>query len=725
MFSFYPILPLWLILLLLILAAGVATWSYRHRNPAVAPWQHTLLLALRVLALLLATLMLLCPGRMTEERNVEKSHIVFLLDHSGSMSTRDLPARQSRLEQAVEFLQKNRFKRLADYPQAIYAFSSQSARLERPAAASALKPEGGTDLRQAVARVDKDIGLSSTSAIVLLTDGLDDSGFKGSGIAVPIMSLQSGTDMSEVKDLGIEPFKCPAKISDGEELLLEIPVLLQGYPAEQAAEFKVLVDNVPVHIATLSLSSGRIHTEKVRITLAKTGVHVIQIICQHFADEVSELNNQRELVVEVVKAKDEVAIYFPLLNNSFRPLLREFLKEKEGMFTAVYKVADSSYRLRGNRMNPAFSEGVPKNAAQLKDVTCLILGSHNGELLSPAEALVLEQYVRKGGTLVCLAGSDSFGKLPAASPLLRLLPVVTLEDSYRAGTFQVVPDEAADDAFVEQIREIIAANAGSGDFTLSGINQVKGVKASAKVLLWAVEDARQPLVVWQPFGRGKVVALLSNGFHQWGAPEQRDENFSRFWRQLIAFSKNPDEDADLLKVSVAKTELAASESISITAIARHPASESGVSTNALLTVKADLFPVESDIPVASHTLDRKVDCFMAELPGLPPGRYVLRVSSQDGQELLRIRYKLLLVGDVLMENARIRSDRENFRNFSSEKHIFAPDEVERLENSLLEAVRKNIVHRERFVIFETPFFFLAILLLLLTEWFLRRRFNLF
>ncbi|MDD2601251.1 MAG: glutamine amidotransferase, partial [Kiritimatiellae bacterium] len=459
--------------------------------------------------------------------------------------------------------------------------------------------------------------------------------------------------------------------------------------------------------------------------LNKTGVHLIRITCEHFPDEVTELNNERELAAEVVKAKDEIAVYFPLLNNSFRPLLREFLKEKEGVFTAVYKVADNSYRLRGHKMNPAFTEGLPKHADQLKDVTCLILGSHNGELLSPAEALVLEQYVNKGGTLVCLAGTESYGKLPAGSPLVRLLPVVTLEDSYCAGTFKVLPDQGADNAMVEQIREIIADNSGAVDFTLSGINQVKGVKASAKVLLWAVEDARQPLMVWQPYGRGKVVALLSNTFHQWGAPEQREENFGRFWRQLIAFSKNPDDDADLLQVALPKTELAVNESVAVTAIARHPSSESGVATNAQLSVKADLFFVDGETPVASLALEKKSDCFMADLPGLQPGRYVLRVTSQDGQEVLRTRYKFLLVGDILAENALIRSDRETFRNFSSEKHIFTPDEVERLEESLLEAVRKNIVRRERFLIFETPFFFISVVMLLLTEWFLRRRFNLF
>ncbi len=723
--NFYPILPLWIISLLLLLSAGVGYWSYRHRNPAVAQWQHLLLLILRVLTLLFVTSMLLCPGHMTEERNVKKSHIVFLMDQSASMAVKDLPARQSRLEQASEFLRANRFKSLKDYPVAYYSFNAQTRRHVSPDTLSELKSEGGTDIKQAVAQLDKDVGLNSTAAIVLLSDGLDYSDFKGSEISVPVLSVQIGTEMNEVKDLGIEPFKCPDKISEGEELMLEIPVMLQGYQREKQADFEVFVDNVQVHSAALNLSSGRLHTEKVRIVLATTGIHLIRINTQVFPDEVSHSNNQREIVVEVVQAKDEVAVYFPVLNNSFRPLLREFIKEREALFTAVYKVAEGSYRLRGHNMNPVFSNGLPKKAADLKNVTCLILGSHNNDLLSAAEALMLEQYVQKGGTLICLAGTDSFGKIATSSPIERLLPVVTLDDSYRAGVFRVVPDAVVIDAFVDQMREIIAANSSSVDFTLNGINQVKDVKASAKVLLWAVEETRQPLVVWQPYGRGKVVALLSNSFHQWGAAEQREENFGRFWRQLIAFSKNPDEDADLLKVSVSKTELTADERFSVTAIARHPSYESGAISNIQLTVTADLFPVDSDTPVASVALDKKADCYMSELAGLQPGRYVLRVSSQDGEAVLRTRYKLLLVGDILEENSRIRSERENFRRFSSEKNIFDPSEVERLEDSLREAVRKNIVHRERFLIFETPFFFVAVVLLLLTEWFLRRRFNLF
>jgi uncharacterized membrane protein len=724
MFSFYPILPIWLILPMLAISAGVAIWFCRHSNPAVKHWQHRLLLALRMLTLFLILIMLLCPGRMIEERNVEKSHIVFLLDKSASMATEDLPARESRLERALRFLKENRFKSLADYPFATYAFNNQAERYDWPGAPDGLKAEGGTDFKQAVARIDKDIGLNRISALVLLSDGLDYSEFRGSSVSVPIMSVMMGTDMSKVRDLGIEPFKCPVKVSEGEEILLEIPILLQGYSREKQSRFEVKVDSKPVHSLDLTLGSGRLHTEKVKINLMGTGIHIISIDCEYLPNEVSTLNNRRELAVEVVKAKEEVAVYFPVLNNSFRPLLREFTKDDNSVFTAVYKVSEGNYRLRGVKINQSFKEGLPATSEMLANVTCLILGSHNKEILSAAEMLVLEQYVRKGGTLVCLAGPDSFGELPTGSPMQRLLPVVTMENSYEPGTFRVESDQSIDDAFADQIEEIIQNNNDSADFMLSGINTVQDVKANAHVMLWAVEKRRLPLMVYHSYGRGKVVALLSNTFHQWGSPEQRDENFSRFWRQLVAFSRNPDEDADLLKVALSKSELSAGESVDITAIARHPA-YAGKKNTPTLTVKADLFAGESDTPASTMELERKSGCYMGTLPGLNAGRYVLRVSSQDGSEILRTRYKFLLIGDVLMENTRIRCDRENFRAVSNEKNIFEADEAERLQNSLREAVRRNIIRRESFLIFETPWFFIAVVTLLLTEWILRRRFNLF
>jgi len=113
------------------------------------------------------------------------------------------------------------------------------------------------------------------------------------------------------------------------------------------------------------------------------------------------------------------------------------------------------------------------------------------------------------------------------------------------------------------------------------------------------------------------------------------------------------------------------------------------------------------------------------VPGQKPGQYVLRVTSQDGETVLRTRYVLLRVEDVQSEHTVLRSERERFLGFSSERHVFSPTDAAALEERLVDAVRKNVIQRERFLIYETSLFFLALVALLLTEWVLRRRFNLF
>ncbi|MDD2460941.1 MAG: VWA domain-containing protein, partial [Kiritimatiellae bacterium] len=274
--TFYPLIPLWMLLLLLTLVAVATVTAFRHRNPAVAAWQHRLLVALRVASLTLALVMLLCPGQTTEERNLEKSHLVFLLDRSASMGTRDLPHGEQRLARAAAFLRDTPLRRLADYPRALYAFNHRVERFEQPDDLTRLHPEGGTDLRQAVDRVDKDIGLARVSALVLVSDGIDHSDFKGSDLTLPILSVQVGTDLAEVQDLGIESFACPDTLSEGETLTLAVPLLLNGYPTEQRVAFRVLADDVPIHTATLTLASGRLHTETVPVTFTATGIHTLR-----------------------------------------------------------------------------------------------------------------------------------------------------------------------------------------------------------------------------------------------------------------------------------------------------------------------------------------------------------------------------------------------------------------------------------------------------------------
>lgn len=727
--SLYPLLPPWLILAVWLAGVVFTIRAYARGRAAIGLVPRRVLLALRLLSLTWLAVMLLCPGRVRTEKNLDRSQLVFLLDRSGSMGTRDLPLGRSRLEAARDFLAEQDFPRLAEYPRHVYAINHGTSKLPRIAAAAELEPAGGTDFAQAFDRVDKDLGLGQVAAVVLLSDGLDHA---GNQLAAPggtvVFGVIAGTGLNRARDLGIETFRYPARISDREELQLEIPVRLSGGAEARDVRLAASIDGVPLRTLEYELLPGQSQTRALVVPPLEQGLHLLRLEVARLEDEASYLNNERELALEVVAANDELAACFPLLTASFRPLLREFQNDADIVFTAFYRVSGDAWTLRGSKVNRAFAEGIPDQAATLSGVTCLALDSFNGELLSLAEQQVLERYVDDGGTLLLLGGADSFGELPPGAALARLSPVRHLARSFREGTYRVAVSDAIDNALTRQVQQLIAANQASPeDFVLRGLNQVREVKPNAQVLLWAEDGTRQPLLVWQAYGQGKVVALLSNSFHLWGSPETRKDNYGALWRQLLAFSRNVDESADLLRLGLAKSELNAGEPLSISATAQHP----DPARQEQVRVHAELFPRGGDAPLHSLDLHAAGGAFTGDIPGLEPGRYVLKVAAEDGTKVLRERYRFILVGEGILENSRLAVRTEDFLRLASEQHLYHLDaedpeaEAARLQSDVLQVLRKNEVRREQFVVFESPVPFAVLVLLLLAEWLVRRRYNLF
>ena len=85
------------------------------------------------------------------------------------MGTRDLPHGETRLSRAAALRDT---LRASPTPRVICVSSRH--RTDRVTRCFVnLTPEGGTDLRQAIDRVDKDIGLARVAALVLVSDGID------------------------------------------------------------------------------------------------------------------------------------------------------------------------------------------------------------------------------------------------------------------------------------------------------------------------------------------------------------------------------------------------------------------------------------------------------------------------------------------------------------------------------------------------------------------------
>jgi hypothetical protein len=421
-------------------------------------------------------------------------------------------------------------------------------------------------------------------------------------------------------------------------------------------------------------------------------------------------------MVEVRSGQNYTVCYFPQLNNSFRPLVRQ-LRAGGRKFSAVYRLRNNKFNQIGTRINPVLNGGIPDTAAAMKDIDIFILGSSNGNALSTRKASVLEQYVANGGTLIMLGGQGAFGALPSKSPLASVVPVKSRGSSFVPGDFKIAPgNKQQRSRFAERIAELCAGTSA----TLKGINMVESVKKGAEVLLTAEGAEKHPLLVALPYGRGKAVALLTNSLHLWGHGRQRQHNFGVFWEQLINYAGH--NENDVLKVALNKSRLPENETLKVSVKADFPEK---VLNSSAFKIESALYSKLSNRATAVKKLYKDAVLYKAEFANLKSNRYILETQAFAGSRSLAKRYNLITVGSNISEGGNLKAVDENFLKFCSESRIYGNADQSRLIRDIIRTIRKNDIEREWYILFETPIFYFTLLLLLTAGWYFRRRFNLF
>jgi len=707
MISFYPLLPWWVVLLM----GGVAVWLVwraAQRGNDLDRKRRRQLAGLRLAAVALVVLMLLCPGMVIREVDRQHNNVVFLLDGSGSMKTCDLPGGVSRFDAAVKVLENLNRHGVASCQTVNFLFNNDASVISDFDTLKNFGADGGTDLGRAFQSVDRKLGLNSVAAAVVLTDGIDNAGFTGLHTGVPLFAVRFGTELETIPDLRIEAFKLPDNARIGEELEISIPLLLTGRPDTVETTLAVLVDGRPALTQKVKLEPGKPVTVKFHHTFTTDGIHIVKLDCGRIDGEATYLNNTRELAVEVREGSSETLCFFPTLNSTFRPLLR-LLKETGSKFTAACRLGDRQWQIIGSADAQVLRHGLPRSGELLRHYDVIILGA-GGNGLTRTEENELEQYAANGGNLIVLGGPDAY----TASVLTAALPVKITRSAYLAGDFRVVPPEVGDSQFAAAIAELC----GSSAAVLRGINTVDGVRGNAEVLLRAEnEDGRRPLVVAASYGRGRVVAVLTSSLHLWGSGTARQHNYGTFWKQLLSYAGKSREEQ--LTFSVNHTELVPGDTLEVKAMLNLAGDHRPAQLEALL------YPYGSNEAVAALPMTASGSLYSAVFSHLARGRYLLQVNCRADGKPLATRYKLILCGDRIQENYELKSTVENFTRFTTAGRVYAPEETDRLLRDLVNTVEKNDVLREWFPVFSTPAFLLMLLVLLGTEWYLRRRYNLF
>jgi uncharacterized membrane protein len=354
----------------------------RLRLPG-APGDQLALAARAVLVLLLC----LTFARPTLPRWVDRLNVVFLLDHSDSVS---LAAR----ERAWRFVSEATKHMKSGDRQGVIVFGEQALvdqplsnrkEVDRPKA-----EVGGraTDLFQGIQLALASLPPGQANRIVLLTDGRQTAG-----------NARAGAQTA--KDSGADLYYVAAPLTFTQEVVAESMVLPQEVKHGEPFQAKVVAWSFKETQGRLSLfRNGEFLGSQVvrfqpgknvfsyRQSLDNSGIHVYQAALEVDGDTIED--NNRAVGTVVVRGKPQV-----------------LLAEKDRSHAQSLAAA-----LRSQNMDVTVVEAsqIPKEMAGLQKYDGLILSNVSSLKLSKPQMAMIRDYVRdQGGGLIMIGGEESFG----------------------------------------------------------------------------------------------------------------------------------------------------------------------------------------------------------------------------------------------------------------------------------------------------------------------------
>ncbi len=577
-------LPAGLTLLVVVASIALVLVVLRKRRSLVSAGQNWLMAGLRVGLILVVVLMIY--GWMRQQHVTDLPDLVILLDESTSMKLEDnsIPAELreqwlSQLEEVLGDVPAGRFQ-LAQT-----ALLANDASLLRELAAShhiklfsmadGLRPmaAGSIDsissgIRQLTpvsqrsrlgAAIQQLLKLQRgrpTTAIVVLTDG---STTEGPSIAevseesadrgIPLFLVGIGTPAGPL-DLTLQDLVAD-RVAFVEDLVtFDLRVTATGLVERQSVtvELRQVGSSQLLGSAEIELG-GDLTSGRVRLShrVEQPGEQQYQLRVTPLEGESDQQNNNREHRVLVRDEAIRVLLVQEYPNFEFR-LLRDMLgrlSEQAGTpveLVTVLQEADAD----AAAANPRFLTSMPVSRDELFEFDVVVFGDVNPQLLGNSVLDNLAEFVsQRGGGLVLLAGPRHMPMAYRGSPLEGLVPF-SLEGS------ELPPDSSAGTAARqlqlasqgEQLPHLVLgqdAEAGAAQWQAMPpcfwLLEAGPLRDGVRVL---VESPRpqagmSPVVTLQFVGAGKVIFHATDESWRWRGNPAGEQLYQRYWLQTLRY----------------------------------------------------------------------------------------------------------------------------------------------------------------------------------------------
>ncbi len=665
-----PVLPIWLIVLVVSLV-GVAAWrTYRHCSLTRA--QRFGLWGLRMSAVSIIAWLLLQAERRQVRVEREDPVLAIAVDVSASMTDNPSAAKETRRKRARAFLTDGRVRRLVDRYR-VFEYQIGAEVSEGLGSGELLFNAPRSHIGSGINRIVERLQTSNVAAIVLLSDGLDQSGERLSpeSLGVPIF-------IPEIE----EPFELePEKSEDW--YIADV-----SYPKMMVVNWKANVDvlirrrnrapaTFPVHFKQNSrvLRTSMAEFEQgqrfaqISFTVEPTevGQALYQVEIAPQADAILE-NNRKDFIIDVTDPKNRVLYLEGVPRWEFKFLKRALLSEKNYQLSAFVRGGDGSFINFDELSGQAGGQTPTLDEENLQQYKVIILGDMPASALTEEDCRQIRAFVDKGGGLLLVGAARSYGPggLLAAPYIEELVPVVSLRGaSMKEGKFTVdltsagrshpalgeLPLEAALPPLLSFWSPVK-----TGEFSTTLIGTADG----------------SPVLVTRRYGQGRVAVLLSDSLWRWqlGAADTGVEKslYSRFVTQLVFWLAPNEKDVEksaLLQVVVAKSEVELREKVTIGAVYDAGEGEDGVLTCRITTPEGKplVYPMLATTLGDEVGLTRSMDGFYCFFSPQVTGRYEVKVSTADGTQEVNI---VLLAARPEHEKTGAPINRDYLRSLASD-----------------------------------------------------------
>ncbi len=508
--------PVWLLGLGCAIALAFAVWSYLRTWPPTKPGVRALLAVLRWGAIFGGLLVLAQPALELHRVVSEPAKLLVLVDKSASMTlTQDS---LDRVEQVGRLLRGDSFGRLQRmFTTRLFSFAdSLEDRWDDPGSLADEPPDGvGTDIGRAWIEALESAGLEPPSAIVIISDGVHNSGADPVRLAraslAPILAVGVGSPQP-FRDLMVHSIAVSPVVYQGSQVPVEVGVRGVGASGRTATVAVRAPDGKTVGRRKVTFRSDfEEKTLVFDIEATMPGRQRFSVQVSALEGELTTDNNRRSVYLNVLASRMRVLLMAGPPDNALGDLVRRLRRDEHVQLT-----------LR-TTLRSRFYEGGWPDAALLAETDVVLLhhfpvrSNDRQRLESFAEAVI------EAGLPV---GFIDGGQVD--SRLCRLfepfLPVNVKAGPLRFSTGQVVPVR----------RHAVIADPDRTDFTQgwSGLPPVRFAtgrfipRPQAMVLAEFQQMAGAggfPAIVVMEEGGVKSAALLGRDLWRWNLASPGDE----------------------------------------------------------------------------------------------------------------------------------------------------------------------------------------------------------